>query len=46
MASATLQEHEVAHHFDDLEQEFESHRLGMWLFIASEIMMFGGLMSR
>jgi len=43
MATATLEEHEVAHHFDDLEQEFESHRLGMWLFIASEIMMFGGL---
>lgn len=38
-----LQEHEVAHHFDDLEQEFESHKTGMWLFLASEIMMFGGL---
>ncbi len=48
MASTTssaggLQEHEVAHHFDDLEQEFESHKTGMWLFLASEIMMFGGL---
>lgn len=38
-----LKEHEVAHHFDSLEQEFDSHRLGMWLFLASEIMMFGGL---
>ncbi len=37
-------EHEVAHHFDDLEQEFESHRMGMWLFLASEIMMFGALL--
>ena len=45
MSEATLpKEHEVAHHFDDLEQEFESHRLGMWLFIASEIMMFGALL--
>jgi cytochrome c oxidase subunit 3 len=42
--SAAPKEHEVAHHFDDLEQEFESHRLGMWLFIASEIMMFGALL--
>jgi cytochrome c oxidase subunit III len=47
MANSTsisgLKNHEVAHHFDDLEQEFESHRTGMWLFLASEIMMFGGL---
>jgi cytochrome c oxidase subunit 3 len=42
--STLPKEHEVAHHFDDLEQEFESHRLGMWLFIASEIMMFGALL--
>ena len=41
--SAGLQEHEVAHHFDSLEQEFDSNRMGMWLFLASEIMMFGGL---
>jgi cytochrome c oxidase subunit 3 len=44
MATATLQEHQVAHHFEDVEQEFESHRLGMWLFISSEIMMFGALL--
>jgi len=44
MANANaLKEHEVAHHFDDLDQEFESHKAGMWLFLASEIMMFGGL---
>ncbi|HEX2612532.1 MAG TPA: cytochrome c oxidase subunit 3 family protein [Fibrobacteria bacterium] len=44
-AQATApKEHEVAHHFDDLEQEFESHRMGMWLFLASEIMMFGALL--
>lgn len=45
MAELTVpKEHEVAHHFDDLEQEFESHRMGMWLFLASEIMMFGALL--
>ncbi len=45
MASAHtgLQEHEVAHHFDSLEQEFDSAKTGMWLFLASEIMMFGAL---
>lgn len=44
MAATTLHEHEIAHHFDDIDQEFESHRFGMWLFIASEIMMFGALL--
>ncbi len=45
MAELTApKEHEVAHHFDDLEQEFESHKMGMWLFLASEIMMFGALL--
>lgn len=45
MAELTVpQEHEVPHHFDDLEQEFESSKMGMWLFLASEIMMFGALL--
>jgi len=45
MAELTApKEDEVAHHFDDLEQEFESHKMGMWLFLASEIMMFGALL--
>lgn len=39
-----LQEHEVAHHFDSAEQEFDSVKTGMWLFLASEIMMFGALL--
>ncbi len=44
MSSATaLKEHEVAHHFDSAEQEFNSTKTGMWLFLASEIMMFGAL---
>src|SRR5438270_365777 len=31
------------HHFDDLEQQRECTSLGMWLFLSTEIMMFGGL---
>lgn len=33
----------VQHQFDDLEQQRESFSLGMWLFLATEVMMFGGL---
>ncbi|MEX2317048.1 MAG: cytochrome c oxidase subunit 3 family protein [Pirellulales bacterium] len=33
----------LAHHFDDAEQQFDAARLGMWLFLATEIMFFGGL---
>ncbi len=33
----------LAHHFDSYEQQKESASLGMWVFIAQEIMFFGGL---
>ncbi|BAM05105.1 cytochrome c oxidase subunit 3 [Phycisphaera mikurensis] len=33
----------LAHHFDTMEQQFESGKLGMWVFLATEILMFGGL---
>ena len=33
----------VQHQFDDMEQQRESFSLGMWLFLATEVMMFGGL---
>ena len=33
----------LAHHFDDLAQQHEASRLGMWAFLASEVMFFGGL---
>ncbi|HKP96654.1 MAG TPA: cytochrome c oxidase subunit 3 family protein [Fibrobacteria bacterium] len=42
-ASTGLPEHHVAHHFDSADQEFDSAKAGMWLFLASEIMMFGAL---
>jgi cytochrome c oxidase subunit 3 len=33
----------VAHQFDDAVQQHESSMLGMWVFLATEIMFFGGL---
>ena len=33
----------VAHQFDDAGQQRESALLGMWVFLATEIMFFGGL---
>lgn len=33
----------VAHHFDDLEQQHEASRLGMWTFLVTEVLFFGGL---
>jgi cytochrome c oxidase subunit III len=34
---------ELRHHFEQPEQQFESARLGMWAFLVTEIMFFGGL---
>lgn len=33
----------LAHHFDSLEQQQEAQALGMWIFLASELLFFGGL---
>jgi cytochrome c oxidase subunit III len=33
----------LAHHFSDLRQQREAAELGMWLFLATECMFFGGL---
>lgn len=33
----------LAHHFNDLDQQRESATLGMWAFLAQEVMFFGGL---
>lgn len=33
----------VAHHFRDAEHQFESAKQGIWLFMVTEILMFGGL---
>lgn len=34
---------ELKHHFDDVEQQRESSTLGMWVFLLTEIMFFGGM---
>lgn len=33
----------LAHQFDDLDQQHEASSLGMWVFLATEIIFFGGL---
>jgi cytochrome c oxidase subunit III len=33
----------LAHHFDDLEQQHASGTLGMWVFLVTEVLFFGGL---
>ena len=33
----------LQHHFDTPTQQFNASKLGMWVFIATEILMFGGL---
>jgi len=32
----------LAHHFDSYDQQREASSLGMWLFLATEVMFFGG----
>jgi cytochrome c oxidase subunit 3 len=33
----------LAHQFEDLDQQLDATTLGMWFFLAQEIMFFGGL---
>lgn len=42
----TVDEHAhglIAHQFDDAEQQHDSAELGMWTFLATEVLFFGGL---
>lgn len=36
-------QHVVPHHFNSAAQAFEASKLGMWLFLVTEILLFGGL---
>jgi cytochrome c oxidase subunit III len=38
-------EHEpfLQHHFSEMEQQADASKIGMWLFLATEILLFGGL---
>jgi cytochrome c oxidase subunit III len=44
---AAGEEHEhpwyLAHHFDSIEQQNHAVRLGMWLFLGTEVLLFAGL---
>lgn len=45
MADSHTKDHvpELAHHFENIDQQRESSKLGMWLFLVTEILFFGGL---
>jgi cytochrome c oxidase subunit 3 len=36
-------QYSVAHHFESADQQFESNRMGVWLFLVTEVLFFGGL---
>ncbi len=33
----------IAHHFDSAEQQFDSGKLGIWVFLVTEVLFFSGL---
>jgi cytochrome c oxidase subunit 3 len=41
--SHTASHYGLAHHFDNMEQQKEAGTLGMWAFLITEIMFFGGM---
>jgi cytochrome c oxidase subunit 3 len=34
--------HELRHHFADMDQQRETASFGMWIFLVTELMFFGG----
>jgi len=42
-AAAPAHHPALQHHFDDMEQQREASSLGMWVFLMTEVMFFGGL---
>ena len=42
-SSAHAHHPKLQHHFDDMAQQAEASTLGMWVFLVTEIMFFGGL---
>jgi cytochrome c oxidase subunit 3 len=42
-STLTVNTPELRHHFDDTEQQFQSSALGMWVFLVTEVMFFGGM---
>jgi cytochrome c oxidase subunit 3 len=42
-AAPESNEFHVAHHFDNADVQFDAGRMGVWLFLVTEILLFGGL---
>ncbi len=42
-SDAPVHDPHLAHHYRDARQQFEAAKLGMWLFLATEFLLFGGL---
>lgn len=40
---STAREFHVAHHFDSADVQFDAGRMGVWLFLVTEVLLFGGL---
>jgi cytochrome c oxidase subunit 3 len=43
IAKSEAKTHHYAHHFESAEHEYDTAKQGLWLFLCSEILMFGGL---
>jgi len=43
MSDATVAPPQLAHHFESLEKQQHAARLGMWLFLATEVLLFTAL---
>ena len=43
MTDSNKQTHHPAHHFKNAQQEATACKMGMWIFLCTEILMFGGL---
>ncbi|HRO65977.1 MAG TPA: cytochrome c oxidase subunit 3 family protein [Pseudobdellovibrionaceae bacterium] len=43
MSTVNSHEHHYAHHFKNADHEFVTSKQGVWLFMVTEILMFGGL---
>ncbi|MBX7231998.1 MAG: cytochrome c oxidase subunit 3 family protein [Bdellovibrionales bacterium] len=43
MNTANSTKHHYAHHFESAEHEYQTSKFGLWLFLCTEILMFGGL---
>lgn len=41
--SASTHDPVLKHHFDNLEQQHSAERLGMWMFLVTEVLFFSGL---